>query len=196
MKIRQIVGTAAISLGLMMGLTGGVVGAQTASIETTGPDSYNKIKQIWERKVRVKNDNNVHVSNHNHQYASSGDAKVEHNTTGGDATSGDSMNENTFELDASISNTGASATGSGGAGAGSWDAKIKETGPDSYNKIVMKNSSSTYVRNYNDVCVSNYNSQTAKSGDAKVEDNTTGGDATSGDAINTNSTSVNVNIRN
>lgn len=196
MKIRQVVGTAAASLGLVMGLAGGVVGAQSAAIETTGPDSYNKIKQVWERNVRVRNDNDVRISNDNHQYARSGDAKVIHNTTGGDARTGDAMNENAFELNAEIHNTGTATNGAGGAGGGNWDARIQETGPDSYNKVVMKNTSSTYVSNDNDVCINNHNSQTAKTGDAMVVHNTTGGDAVSGDAVNTNNTSVSLTISN
>ena len=74
--------------------------------------------------------------------------------------------------------------------------RFKHTGPDSYNAVTYKEHTQIDVRNDNDIKIDNDNHQTAVSGDAKVYDNTTGGDAVSGDAVNTNSTSVTLNVRN
>lgn len=66
----------------------------------TGPDSVNKITETLMNTVKVTNTNNVTVSNTVSQSATSGDASVTHNTTGGNATSGAASNSSssTFEL--------------------------------------------------------------------------------------------------
>jgi hypothetical protein len=75
-------------------------------------------------------------------------------------------------------------------------ADISNTGPDSYNKIEVETSNHVDIDNHNNVTINNNNDQTAITGDAKVSGNTTGGDATSGDAINRNTTSTSVGIDN
>lgn len=166
----------------------------SGSIDTTGPDSYNKIELEDRTYKRVHNNNNVGVDNNNHQFAHSDDATVWRNTTGGSARSGNASNSNTLRLDASISNTGAAATAttSGGNKSGS----IRNTGPDSYNKVEVENRTYVSVKNDNNVSVTNNNSQYAKSGDARVISNTTGGSATSGNATNTSTSQTTLRISN
>jgi len=57
-------------------------------------------------------------------------------------------------------------------------------------------SSYTSVTNNNNICVTNSNYQTATTGNADVKHNTTGGNATSGNATNNNNTSTSVSINN
>jgi hypothetical protein len=184
---------ASTMFGLVLG-TAAVAGAATGSIDTTGPDSTNKIEWKNKTELRVDNDNDVRLTNNNPQYASSGDAYVKHNTEAGDATSGDAANHSEFSASVSYRN------GLGGwdslFNAGAPDASIHKTGPDSYNKVEYSNSTYVNIRNDNDVNITNNNTQTAKSGDATVYDNTEGGSATSGSAENHSSATFEVNITN
>lgn len=72
------------------------------------------------------------------------------------------------------------------------EATIENTGPDSTNTVTVNNSQNATLSNNHSVTVSNENDQSASTGSATVDDNTTGGDATSGDAENTNSVSTEV----
>lgn len=199
MKVQKTIGAAVLSLGLLVGLSG-YAGAATRTIHHTGPDSYNKIKTEIKNKVRVDNDNDLKVYNDNWQKAYTGDASVVHNTTGGTAISGDARNTNSLNVSATVDNSASASDWAGvvgGAGqAGGGSVTIDHTGPDSYNAVTYKEHTQIDVRNDNDIKIDNDNHQTAVSGDAKVYDNTTGGDAVSGDAVNTNSTSVTLNVRN
>lgn len=198
MKIAKIIQASVASLGLVVGLSG-LVGA-TGEINTTGPDSENTIKDESSVRFDVHNDNDVNVGNMNHQEARSGSAEVEDNTTGGNATSGEARNENWTEANVTVDNSAGMKNmdwGHGemenGNGSGS---VIKNTGPDSENKIETERSASVNVSNDNDVHVTNANCQTATSGNAEVSHNTTGGSATTGDAYNSNSSSFTVNVSN
>ena len=147
--------------------------------------------------VDLDNRNNVRVSNETEQSADTGYAKVYNNTTGGDATSGDAMNDNALTAHVSISNTNSnSAALSYGGGGGGSEGSITNTGPSSWNEVTFDNGSSVEVDNNNCVSIQNATEQSATSGDAKVYNNTTGGDATSGDATNVNTTDVTVSISN
>lgn len=75
-------------------------------------------------------------------------------------------------------------------------AVIKNTGPESSNEIIAKNSSVTKVTNTNDVNVSNTNNQSAVSGSANVSGNTNGSSAVTGAADNTNDASLALTINN
>src|SRR4030095_11188476 len=159
--------------------------ANSASIDTTGPDSTNQVKFENRSRVKVDNDNHVRVYNNNPQSAYTGDASVRHNTTGGDATSGDASNDSLLRNSLTLRNTSSSSAALENAcGCADHTGDISNTGPDSYNKILFADSSKVEVKNHNDVNVENHNAQSATSGDAKVSDNTTGGDATSGGASN------------
>lgn len=73
---------------------------------------------------------------------------------------------------------------------------IADTGPNSSNEIVTKNTSITTVTNDNDISLSTSNDQQASSGVANVSDNTNAGSAATGDAQNVNSTSLSVTVNN
>lgn len=183
------IGLASLGIGL------GVAAADSADIGTTGPDSKNKIEISKHHDVDVDNNNNVGVNNDNDQKAKTGDAKAYDNTTAGDARSGDAENSNDTSTEVKITNAG------GGSwapmwGNGSASASIDNTGPDSYNSVKFHYSSNLDVNNNNSVNVTNNNDQYARSGSASVKHNTTGGDAVSGSATNTNSTSTSVHISN
>lgn len=191
---KQILRYGAIAMATA-GLAVGVAAA--SSIDTTGPDSTNKVEVSSYNKAELKNKNNLNVNNNNSQSADTGDAKVKGNTTGGDAMSGDAENSNEADTSVEVDNGACGCIadffgGSGDLGGGS----ISTTGPDSYNKIEVKSTNKLEVRNYNNVNVNNNNSQSASTGNATVYHNTTGGDAVSGSASNTNSTSTSVSISN
>jgi hypothetical protein len=192
-KVRATVTTGVASLGLVVGLAG-FAGATTGTIDTTGPDSTNKIEQNSSWRTKVRNTNRVEATNTNDQDASSGEARVRDNTTGGDAVSGDASNANTTNASVSVDNSGGGGWSMPTASTSS--ATIENTGPDSYNKVESNSEASLEVSNYNHVEVSNTNNQTATTGDATVSHNTTGGDAMSGSASNTNSTTMSFSINN
>ena len=183
-KLLRVAAGAAAGFGLMTG----VALADSGSIGTTGPDSTNRIEFRNSAKHKVDNKNKVSASNSNNQNAYTGNAKVKHNTTGGDATSGMASNDNS--LSASLSVRNSNGCGCVGMNMGDNDATIDNTGPDSRNVITFRNSSEVDVKNNNELSVHNTNYQTASSGNAEVSGNTTGGSATSGDASNTNSTEI------
>jgi hypothetical protein len=195
MKKQLYRAAAATVLGLSLA-TGVAVADNSGSIDTTGPDSNNAVTATTTNRVTVRNDNDLNVRNDNDQRASSGDAKVWHNTTGGDATSGDASNANSTSVDATVDNSGAAMAALGGGGSMSASGDISNTGPDSNNYVTSTQTNTVHVTNDNDVRVNNDNDQHAYSGDAKVSDNTTGGSATSGSASNTNSSSFTFSISN
>ncbi len=178
-----------------LALSSAAVGASDASIDETGPDSYNKVEFDNHFRTRVTNNNNASATNNNPQSASTGDAKVKHNTTGGDATSGDASNESNLDVSYNVDNSGGNwVTGWDGLDGVSGD--ISNTGPDSRNKIEFDNNVRITVSNNNNLSVTNNNSQTASTGDARVSGNTTGGDATSGNASNTSNTTIEMEVTN
>ena len=198
MRIQEKLGAGVLSLGLVVGLSG-FAGATTGTIDTTGPDSTNTIRSEMTHRVDVDNDNKVKLHNNNDQEAWTGDARVQDNTTGGDAWTGEAWNDNALDVSASIDNSSSTAGAwSGGMGGGDHhhDATISNTGPDSVNRVVFDTYTNVDIENDNEVYVTNNNTQTASSGDATVRHNTTGGDAVTGDATNVNSTSVSVDIAN
>ena len=183
---------------ILLATTGLAVGvAAASSIDTTGPNSQNKIEVTGHNTVDVSNQNHLGVNNNNDQGAWTGDAKVKDNTTGGDATSGDATNSNDVTTDVSVDNGSSCGclTDIFGSGSDS-DGSISNTGPDSDNRIEFKTDNKLEVHNDNNVTVNNNNNQHASSGDADVSHNTTGGDATTGSASNTTSSSTSVTISN
>ncbi len=180
-----------------VGLTGGLVAANSGSIGTTGPDSVNWVEFAGESDVDVDNDTDVDVSVNTDQDADSGDAEVKHNTTGGDAMSGDAMNESMVEADLSIDNSGSSAAALAcGCEDGDHEGTIENTGPRSENWILFSGSSNVEVDNHTDVDFTSNVDQDADSGDATVSGNTTGGSATSGSASNSSSTVFTLSVTN
>lgn len=194
-KIRTIITSGTASLGLVLGLSG-FAGAMSGTIDTTGPDSTNRVRHSWDSRVAVQNHNMVRAGNHNSQQSSSGEAEVEHNTTGGSAKSGNAANTNTLKASVSVDNSGAGAAATTMPGGTRSTGDISNTGPDSTNVVRTSVRNEVQIMNKNCISIENTNSQTAVSGDAEVEGNTTGGNATSGNATNTNSTTLAFEISN
>ena len=103
MKIAKQVSAAALSLGLVVGLSG-LASGLSGDIDTTGPKSTNKIIEEWNSNVKVDNHNKVNVDVDNDQDADSGDATVYGNTNGGSATSGSASNTNSSSVTINLSN--------------------------------------------------------------------------------------------
>lgn len=194
--IKKAAGVSVLSLGLVVGLAG-FAGASSGTIGTTGPDSENEITHESNVDMDFNNDNDVNLTNKNDQHASSGKTEVRDNTRGGDAESGRAANANAVNANIQLDN---SQTASGfdnlAGGGGSNSASINNTGPDSENEVKYESRVNVDVDNDNNIHVYNNNDQYARSGDAEVEHNTTGGSATSGDVSNTNSSSFTVRITN
>lgn len=85
-------------------IIGGSLTATNSISGVTGPNSYNSVSSTQNETVSVQNNNNISVSNSNNQSASSGDATVRYNTEAGSATSGDATNNNSTDLNLSVSN--------------------------------------------------------------------------------------------
>ncbi len=79
-------------------------GNDNGSINNTGPDSRNEVHSFSRDGSSMTNNNRVNVSNSNFQMASSGSARVSHNTFGGDAVSGSASNWNSTSTNVDISN--------------------------------------------------------------------------------------------
>ncbi len=199
-KLKMLRISAAIATGVSLSTAVGMVGASAGTIDTTGPDSHNTVKFTTLSEVKLKNNNNLNLSNATGQDAYSGNAKVKHNTTGGDAASGDAKNANSVAADVSVTNSNPASCGCASAAAAPALAlagtSITNTGPDSKNEVKVENTSKVKVTNNNNVNLTNTTSQSAYSGNAEVKGNTTGGNATSGGAMNTNSAAFTVTISN
>jgi len=196
MKKAKMLRVAAVTvLGVSLGAGVASAAPGDGSIDNTGPDSSNVITFNNDTDVDVDNDNDVDVDNDSDQDADSGDARVHHNTTGGDASTGDAMNDNLFRATVRLNNSGAGLASLNGGDGGS-TGSIDTTGPDSTNTITFNNGLDVDVDNDNDVDIDNDSDQDADSGDAWVNDNTTGGNATTGNATNVNTTEVTVEITN
>lgn len=200
MKIKKTLGAGLISLGLVAGMSGfasalvnedGILG----EISTTGPDSVNIIKDKTSNEVEAENENEIEIGNMNKQFSKSNEAEAEENTTAGDAESGMAKNTNKLEAMVEITNTTPSIAGADDLAEGI-GGTIDTTGPDSFNKVEYSTKTEIEVENENEIEIHNFNTQTAISGEATVEDNTTGGNATSGDAINENLVSMTFKITN
>ena len=179
------------------GLAVGVAAASSASLDSTGPQSHNSVKDTTSTNVDVHSTNNVGVNNGNSQGASTGDAKTKDNTTAGDATTGAASNSNdvstTVDSSGSCGCTDLSGLLGGGTG-GNNDSTISNTGPQSHNTVDISSKTEVHLSTTNNVNVNNNNTQSASSGKAEVSDNTTGGSATSGDASNDNSTTTSLSF--
>lgn len=71
---------------------------------------------------------------------------------------------------------------------------ITNTGPDSTNIITNTETNTCVITNINDIDIDSASTQTAVSGDATVSNNTSGGSAVSGSAVNTNTEIITVII--
>ncbi len=194
MKVLQTVGVVVTSFGLAVGMTG-FASATSGMIENTGYRSHNNIKSSTKQKTMVKNTNNVGVGNSNAQKAESGHAMVKNTTNGGNATTGAAWNENSTSVSGTISNSSASAAPAPAAPTHT-EGSIMNTGAKSHNNVNVSQSSSSYVKNTNNVEVVNHSMQKAESGNATIMNTTNGGSATTGEASNRNETTVSLNVSN
>lgn len=195
MGIARSFGAVMASAGLVVGL-GGVAGATSASIGTTGPYSYNKINATSYTRGWFANENNVPVHTTNVQSAVTGNANVSFNTSGGSAMTGEAFNQNNTDINATIRNNNASGLTNGWSLPASDEALINMTGPGSHNYVNLSHKNSLSVTNTNNIPVTTVNTQTAVSGSANVSGNTYGGSAITGNATNTNTQSVSINVTN
>lgn len=185
-----------IAVAIMgVSLTTGMVAAQTAEVEETGPNSVVTIDFQDEYEIEIENETDVDLDFDNDQEAKSGDAVVNNNTTGEDARTGTASNNHTVMVEGEIDNTNANSAFSG------WDmgeksATVSNTGPNSKVEIEFNNEFEYEVKNETNLDVNVDNKQEAKSGNATVNNNTTGGGATTGNTSNTSSTTVNFIVRN
>jgi len=196
-KLRTTLTAGLLSVGLIAGMNG-LASAAPGSIDTTGPDSSNHISSTVRSNMRIRNNNHVSVYNHNSQQANTGNATTNHNTRAGSARTGNASNATTLNASMTVDNSHAGtnnimpvSTSSNNLG-----GSISDTGPDSANSVRSSVVNNVNVTNDNDLHVSNENWQEASSGDATVTDNTTGGSATSGNASNTSSTTLNFRVTN
>ncbi len=176
--------------------TGVLVGAQSGMIDTTGPDSQNEIKFENKYKYEVENDTDVDADVKIDQDADTGNAWVKHNTSGGDAETGDAENDSNVEATLEVDNSSSSAAGVCGCDMGDSEASIEMTGPDSHNLVKFNNDTKIEIKNKTDLDFDVDVDQDADSGDAKVWGNTTGGSATTGSASNTSSVVLNFSVTN
>lgn len=192
-KIMRATAVAVTSLGAVAACAG-IAGASAGTLDTTGPNSTNVVKSITKLHTQITNKNHLSVQSNNSQGASSGDAVTVHNTTAGDATTGDAKNSNavgaTVQLTNSMPDMTVTTDNSDNTG------NISNTGPDSSNTVLSVTKSSLKVTNTNSVTVASNSEQDALTGKAVVAGNTTGGSATSGAASNSNSDSVSITINN
>lgn len=195
--IKKAAGVSALSLALVVGVAG-FAGASSGTIGTTGANSENEISHETSVEWDVDNDTDLDLTNKSHQYASSGDVEVKYNTTGGDAETGDATNSSSVSADIEVDNSSA-ASGAGellGDGSDSNSGSITNTGYNSENEVEFKSSTEVDINNDTDVDIYNHVDQKAKSGDAEVRYNTTGGDAISGNVSNTSTSSFTVRVTN
>jgi hypothetical protein len=190
---KLLLGAAAVVASLS--LTAGVAAAQTGNVNVaaSGPGAHVGVDSHDENKAKVRNNTNAHVYNDTYQDADSGDAKTWHNTTGGSATSGAASNGNALSVSGSVNQS----SGVGGMELGSdndGDVTVNASGPSSHVHVNSHDKNSVSVKNNVNFKVSNDTTQKAETGDASVVGNTTGGNATSGAASNTNSSSVSLTV--
>lgn len=189
---KLLLGAAAVVASLS--LTAGVAAAQTGDVDVdaSGPGAHVKVDSHDRNGVKVRNKTNAAVNNGTYQKAESGDAKVKHNTTGGSATSGAASNGTALSVSASVNNSeGTEGLGSGGAAG---NVTVDASGPSSKVKVDSHDKNYVSVKNTLNFSVNNNTTQKAETGDASVTGNTTGGDATSGSAANTSSSSVSLTV--
>lgn len=167
-----------------------------SGISNSGPDSTNTTGTTDNNNVNDDNDTNLSVSQNIGGDADTGDAVVIGNTTAGDATSGAAQEEaNIVNMLQSTSNALGSGTNvvtftdniNGDVNGNllldpSTLASVQNTGPNSINDSDANLNNNLTINNSNGAAINNNINLAADSGNATVSDNTSGGNATSGDA--------------
>lgn len=80
--------------------------AETCTITNTGPGSTNECIVEGGDECTVTNNNDIDITNDTDQNANTGDADVDGNTDGGNAESGDAVNESDTSVNIGITNGG------------------------------------------------------------------------------------------
>lgn len=80
--------------------------------------------------------------------------------------------------------------------AGATSGTIHNSGDNNRTRVSQRTEQNTRLRNNNNAGVLNFNLQAGQSGNARVSGNESGGDATSGDVMNTSNTSTAIGIDN
>lgn len=170
------------------------------TVNVSAPQSTNTVNDTTNNNVKVTNTNNLGITNNTNAQAASGNASVKDNTSGGNATSG-SANNNLVAFNLTGSQvvgtndllvfvnvlgtwTGLIVNAPAGATAAELGGGITQSGPNSTNSVDNTVNNNADVTNTTNETITNNINSNAQSGNAKVKDNTSGGDATSGDASN------------
>lgn len=167
-------------------------------ILNSGPSSQNGIVTSGDNNLDVTIEANSRISNDVDTAATSGDALVSENTTGGDAESGDAnVLVNILNLINSAISSDSSFLGVINI-LGNLDgdillpqnlvAQLDTTGPNSTNTITQNGNTTTNVVGVDNRTITNNIDLSAVSGDASVSENTNAGSAQTGDA----STKINI----
>ena len=173
-------------------------------ISSSGPTSTNNVNTNVTDNSKTTNTTNAGIANNINSTAETGDASVSGNTTGGSATSGQAGTNVTL-----LNLTGSNVVGKNnllvfvnvlghwvglivnaptGSTAASLGGGITSSGPNSQNGVNTNITDNSNTTNTANLGITNNLNIHAQSGDASVTGNTTGGNATSGDA----NTAVNI----
>lgn len=116
MIVRRYITTASVVASMAIGLAG-TAAASDASINTTGPDSYNSVVSHTSNVSVTNNESYVQVTNENYQNAKTGDVSANKNTSvEGGLTSGDATNTNGTVNTVTVSNESTVTPDNGGSG--------------------------------------------------------------------------------
>ncbi len=193
-RLLRATAMAVTSVGLVAGFSG-IAGASagTATITTTGPHSLNRVHLTNNTNTNFSDNTHLNIGAETEQNAESGKAVVAGNTNGGSASTGDARNVSSTTGNITVNHT--MPTGLlGGAGASTASATISDTGPFSSNEAKITNNTETNIDMETSLCLTTSTDQHASTGKAVVAGNTNGGSASTGDATNTSTTSLNVTL--
>lgn len=195
-KVLTAAGITVMALSLGTGAVS-AMGGTSGDIRETGRDSRNVIERSDRSNRDVDVDNDVNLRNDTDQDADSGDVVVDSNTTVDGALSGGADNLNDTYVEAHLDNRSAvEVGGEDGNHDGETDGEIRLTGRDSVNRVSTETSSRVDIDVDNNVDLRNDTDQDAESGDVIVDSNTSVGDVSSGNAVNTNFSEFVVSIKN
>lgn len=195
-------GTAVFTANINGDVTGDFIFDPNAVVANTSPGSTNTADNSLQVNTNNTNNTNAQIANDINVGATSGDATVANNTTGGDATSGDARAiVNLMNLINSTVSSGQSFVGTiniNGNLNGDIllpqnliDQLIASSGPGSSNTASTDLTNNSQVTNNTNLGIANNITTAAQTGSAEVSNNTTGGNATSGNG-QTNVTLLNL----
>lgn len=196
MNIKKTLGAGLASIGMVVGMTGGLASAFNGGGNHHDYEDANLMHTSSE--VELTNDNEVNFENYSRQFAMTGDVEVEENTTASNIGTGGAENANELGAEIEISNADSSVAALAPIEQENnlddlldWQLATEGEG-----QVEVVTTSEVEVVNDNDINVMNIVKQTALSGDVEVTENTTAGSAISGDASNFNSVSMSFKIAN